>query len=116
MNTTYRVALGGFGGLVLIAGLTMVPYPGPGWLIVFAGLGLLATEFAWAHRVNTFAKHHYHRWMRWIARQHPVVKLAVMTATCAIVLVTLWLMGAFSLVGGWLGLRWGWLRSPLLIG
>ena len=24
--------------------------PGPGWLIIFAGLGILASEFAWADR------------------------------------------------------------------
>ncbi len=92
----------------------MIPYPGPGWLCVFAGLGLLATEFAWAHRVNTFAKYHYHRWVRWVGRQNPAVKLAVMAATATIVLGTLWLIGAFALVGGWVGLNWPWLQSPLL--
>ncbi|HVE95418.1 MAG TPA: PGPGW domain-containing protein [Pseudonocardiaceae bacterium] len=25
----------------------MIPYPGPGWLVVFAGLIILGTEFAW---------------------------------------------------------------------
>src|SRR5690606_42018245 len=34
LNTTYRVALGTFGTLVLLAGPVMIPYPGPGWLVV----------------------------------------------------------------------------------
>lgn len=114
LNTLYRGVLGTIGGMVLTAGILMIPYPGPGWLCVFAGLGLLATEFHWAHRVNTFAKHHYHRWMQWLGRQHLVVKLATMGMTCLIVLVTLWLLGAFALAGGWLGLPWAWLQSPLL--
>lgn len=113
LNTIYRVALGGIGGIVLATGILMIPYPGPGWLTFFAGLGILATEFTWAHRVNQFTKHHYHRWMRWLGRRHPVVKLAAMAATCLLVLATLWVIGAFALVGGWFGLRWEWLQSPL---
>lgn len=114
LNTTYRITLGTFGTVVLLAGLVMVPYPGPGWLVVFAGLGILATEFHWAHRVNMFAKRHYHRWLRWLQRQHIATKLAIMGTTGAIVLVTMWLLGLFALVGDWLNLHWMWLASPLL--
>ncbi|GAA2801551.1 TIGR02611 family protein [Saccharopolyspora taberi] len=113
LNTTYRIALGAFGAVVLLAGIAMIPYPGPGWLVVFAGLGILATEFHWAHRVNQFAKRHYHRWVAWLGRQHIATKLAVMGATGLIVLTTLWLLGLFGTLGGWLGLRWSWLSSPL---
>ncbi|MEX0774401.1 MAG: PGPGW domain-containing protein [Phycisphaeraceae bacterium] len=36
-------------GMVLVlGGLPLIPLPGPGILIVFAGLALLATEFVWA--------------------------------------------------------------------
>ena len=48
------VAIGGFGTVII--GLILVPLPGPGWLIVFGGLALLATEFVWAERLLTFAK------------------------------------------------------------
>ncbi|WP_433869479.1 TIGR02611 family protein [Saccharopolyspora sp. CA-218241] len=113
LNLTYRVGLGTLGAIVLIAGLVMVPYPGPGWLIVFAGLGILATEFHWAHRCNTFAKRHYHRWVRWLGRQHLATKLGVMGCTGLIVLVTMWMLGLFNMVGGWFGLHWHWLASPL---
>ncbi|GAA4618688.1 TIGR02611 family protein [Saccharopolyspora hordei] len=112
-NLAYRIGIGVIGGLVLIAGILMIPYPGPGWLVVFAGLGILATEFHWAGRVNAFAKRHYRRWLRWLARQHPATKLAVMGGTCLIVLVTLWMLGLFGTVGSWFGLRWEWLASPL---
>src|SRR5580693_4202505 len=36
----------GFG--LLVAGIVMLPLPGPGWLTIAAGLGILAAEFRWA--------------------------------------------------------------------
>ncbi len=98
---------------MLLAGIVMIPYPGPGWLVVFAGLGILATEFRWAHRVNAFAKRHYDRWVRWLGHQRLATKLAVMGATGLVVVATLWLLGLFGIVGSWFDLRWQWLTSPL---
>ena len=60
-NLIWRIIVGVLGGLVLVAGIIAIPYPGPGWLIVFAGLAILATEFTWARRVLRFARHHYDR-------------------------------------------------------
>lgn len=40
--------IAGFG--LLLAGVVMLVVPGPGWLTIAAGLAILATEFAWAHR------------------------------------------------------------------
>jgi hypothetical protein len=38
----------------------------------------------------------------------------VLLATAAIVVGTLWLLNAFALVAGWVGLEhWTWLRSPI---
>lgn len=34
---------------ILIAGLIMLITPGPGWIAIFLGLAILASEFAWAH-------------------------------------------------------------------
>jgi uncharacterized protein (TIGR02611 family) len=43
------VALAGF--VVVLAGIAMIPLPGPGLLVVAAGLAVLALEFAWAERL-----------------------------------------------------------------
>jgi len=43
------ISLGG--GLLLIAGAAMLVLPGPGLLVIAAGLALLATEFLWARRM-----------------------------------------------------------------
>ena len=47
----WRVIIGAIGGLVTVFGAIALVGPGPGILIVIAGLGFLATEFAWAARV-----------------------------------------------------------------
>jgi hypothetical protein len=36
------------GVTILLLGVAMLVLPGPGWVTIFAGLALLATEFAWA--------------------------------------------------------------------
>jgi uncharacterized protein (TIGR02611 family) len=41
--------LGGF--TLLLVGAVMLFTPGPGWLIIFLGLTLLAAEFVWARRL-----------------------------------------------------------------
>ena len=47
----WRVVIGIVGGTVTVLGAIALVAPGPGVLIVIAGLGILATEFAWASRV-----------------------------------------------------------------
>ncbi|MEU6155816.1 TIGR02611 family protein [Actinosynnema sp. NPDC047251] len=113
LNLTYRIGVGVVGGLVLVGGILMIPYPGPGWLVVFAGLAILATEFEWAGRVLRFAKRYYDAWVEWLKRQNLLVKALVLAATALVVAVTCWLLGAFALVGGWFGLDWPWLQSPI---
>jgi tellurite resistance protein TerC len=39
------------GFTLLLAGAVMLVTPGPGWLAIFVGLGLLAAEFVWARRL-----------------------------------------------------------------
>jgi uncharacterized protein (TIGR02611 family) len=113
LNLLYRIALGAVGGAVLAVGLLLIPYPGPGWLVVFLGLAILASEFRWARRINGFARRQYHRWASWLARQHPSVKVAVTCLVCAVVLLTCWVAGVFGVANNWLGLEWDWLNSPL---
>ena len=38
------------GGTVLVLGTTMLVLPGPAFLVIPAGLAILATEFLWARR------------------------------------------------------------------
>jgi uncharacterized protein (TIGR02611 family) len=51
-----RIGIAIAGGLLIIIGLALLILPGPGWLFIFLGLGVLATEFVWAERMLTTAK------------------------------------------------------------
>ena len=52
----WRVIIGVLGGGITVAGGIALIGPGPGVLIVLAGLGILATVFAWAGRVMMHTK------------------------------------------------------------
>jgi uncharacterized protein (TIGR02611 family) len=47
----WRAAVLIVGLSVLGAGIAMLVLPGPGWAAIFLGLVILASEFAWAHRL-----------------------------------------------------------------
>jgi uncharacterized protein (TIGR02611 family) len=44
------------GFTLILVGIVLIPLPGPGWLIVFAGLAVLATEYVWAERALRAAR------------------------------------------------------------
>ncbi|MGB7849065.1 MAG: PGPGW domain-containing protein [Candidatus Acidiferrum sp.] len=49
------------GFTLLLAGALMLFTPGPGWLVIFLGLTLLAAEFVWARRLMDRMKHEGNR-------------------------------------------------------
>jgi uncharacterized protein (TIGR02611 family) len=51
-----RVGISIAGGAVVLAGLAMLVLPGPGVLVIIAGLAILATEYVWAQRAMNYAK------------------------------------------------------------
>ncbi|HSX31910.1 MAG TPA: PGPGW domain-containing protein [Candidatus Saccharimonadales bacterium] len=40
------------GFAIVATGIVLLPLPGPGWVIIFAGFALLATEFEFAERIK----------------------------------------------------------------
>lgn len=55
-----KIVVGVVGGLLLAAGIAMLVLPGPAFVLIPAGLVVLATEFHWArhnlHRVRQFIR------------------------------------------------------------
>ncbi len=51
-----RIAVFIAGSAVLLAGVAMLVLPGPGVIVILAGLAILATEFLWAERALDVAK------------------------------------------------------------
>lgn len=60
------------GGTVLLIGVALIILPGPAFIVIPAGLAILAIEFAWARRLlkkaQSIVKHDIPRsplWQRW---------------------------------------------------
>lgn len=77
LGLPYRIFVAVLGALVVVIGLILVPAPGPGWLIVIAGLGVLSSEFTWARRLLNFTKRCLSAWTLWVLRQPLVTRLAI---------------------------------------
>jgi len=69
------VALIGAG--VIAAGIVLLPLPGPGWLIIFIGLGIWASEFRWAARLLRWLRARFSLWSRWMSRRSPLTRRVV---------------------------------------
>jgi uncharacterized protein (TIGR02611 family) len=51
-----RIAVTIAGFAVLLAGIALLVLPGPGWLLIFLGLTILATQYMWAARLLETAR------------------------------------------------------------
>ena len=56
------------GGLLTLTGIALLVLPGPGFVLVAAGLTVLATQFAWAKRPLDYATNKAHQGMDEVAR------------------------------------------------
>ncbi len=74
LDLTYRIVVGVLGVAVIVVGGVLIPLPGPGWLIVFAGLAILATEFAWAERLLQYGRRRLARWTEWVMARSLLVR------------------------------------------
>lgn len=99
----YRAGVGVLGGIIMLTGFALVPLPGPGWLIVFIGLSVLASEFAWADRLLRYAKARVTGWTRWLAGRSRAFRLLV--GLSGVVLLAAAVLG----YAAWQG----WLPAPL---
>uniref|UniRef100_UPI0038B259C0 TIGR02611 family protein n=1 Tax=Micromonospora acroterricola TaxID=2202421 RepID=UPI0038B259C0 len=100
-NPTGRITLKIFiaiaGALVVTIGIALIPLPGPGWLLVIAGLGIWAVEYHWARRLLGFTRRHVHGWTQWVRRQSLPVRVVLGSVGVVFVGVVVWLSLKFSL-------------------
>ena len=89
----WRIGVTVAGAVVIAIGIILLPLPGPGWLIIFAGLGILATEYAWAARLLRRMRDFVAAWTMWAARRPLWVRLALGLAGLVV-------LAAIAL-GGW---------------
>lgn len=89
----WRVAVTVIGLLIVVVGLLLLPLPGPGWLVIFAGLGILASEFSWAARLLARLRRLVMRWTRWARHQPTWVQLLIGAGGLAVL--------AAAIAGSW---------------
>jgi len=117
LNAAYRVGVAIVGTLVLVVGfaLAMMPTPGPGWVMVAGGLGLLSSEFVWARKVVDFFRGRLRAIQLWFLRRSMATRVALLGSALVIVAFSLWSMGAVAMIGGWFGIDHAWMALSNLI-
>ncbi|WP_405655158.1 TIGR02611 family protein [Streptomyces sp. RK9] len=56
LHLSWQVGVFIVGLAVVVAGIIMLPLPGPGWVVIFGGMAIWATEFVWAQLVLRWTK------------------------------------------------------------
>ncbi|WP_410812474.1 TIGR02611 family protein [Micromonospora sp. 067-2] len=99
-NPTGRIALKIFiaiaGAVVVTIGIALIPLPGPGWLLVIAGLGIWAVEYHWARQLLEFTRRHVHGWTQWVTRQSLPVRIVLGSVGLVFVAAVVWLSLKYS--------------------
>jgi uncharacterized protein (TIGR02611 family) len=113
-HRVYRSVVAVLGLVVVVIGLIAVPAPGPGWLIVFIGVSIWASEFEWAQRLLYWGKDRLRDWQRWLQSKPWWVSALVALGTAAIVGCVFWAYFAWAGSPNWLpDVVEGWLdRLP----
>ena len=88
---TLKVVVAVIGVSVVLLGIVMIPLPGPGWLVVFAGLAILSVEYVWAKHVLRYGRDKVWGWTHWIGRQSWWTRSAIGLVGLVFVAAALWL-------------------------
>ncbi|MFJ8602139.1 TIGR02611 family protein [Streptomyces shenzhenensis] len=56
LHMSWQVGVFVVGLAVVVTGIIMLPLPGPGWVVIFGGMAIWATEFVWAQLVLRWTK------------------------------------------------------------
>ncbi|MGW0333798.1 TIGR02611 family protein [Streptomyces sp. NPDC003011] len=56
LHLSWQVLIFIIGLAVVVLGIIMLPLPGPGWVVIFGGMAIWATEFVWAQLVLRWTK------------------------------------------------------------
>lgn len=81
------------GGLLTLAGIALLVLPGPGFVLVAAGLAVLSTRFSWAKKPLDYAKDKAQEGVEEVAKSPWRAAAAVLAALVLIALGVLALIG-----------------------
>ena len=93
-NRTVKTAvIAVLGGLLTLAGVALLVLPGPGFVLVAAGLAVLATRFSWAKKPLDYAKDKAQQGIEEVGRSPLRAAGATLAALALVVLGVLALVG-----------------------
>lgn len=87
----WRAGVAVIGLLVVLVGIVLLVVPGPGWVVIFVGIGIWATEFAWAKSLLTFVQRKVREFTTWVGRQPRGLAVSAGAAAVVIVAAIVWL-------------------------
>ena len=117
MSATTKLVVTLVGSVVLAAGLVMMVTPGPGLLGIVAGLAILATEWDWADRWLSAARHRLERARAAAAAMDPRVRRRRIALTSGAVATAGVAVAAYLVIADWP--RWSvraWDRAQSFLG
>lgn len=91
MKTT---AIAVLGAVLLLAGVALLVLPGPGFVLIAAGLAVLATRFDWAKKPLDYAKDKAEQGMEEVSRS---TGRATFALVCALLLIAAGIAGLVGL-------------------
>ncbi|WP_055557586.1 TIGR02611 family protein [Streptomyces sp. NBRC 110028] len=103
LHLSWQVGVFVVGLAVVAGGIIMLPLPGPGWLVIFGGMAIWATEFVWAQLVLRWTKRKVteaaHRALDPKVRKRNIILTSIGVVICAVAMtVYVW---KFGLVMPW---------------
>ncbi|MFG2822784.1 TIGR02611 family protein [Kitasatospora sp. NPDC048365] len=98
LHLSWQVLIFLVGLAVVVLGVFMLPLPGPGWVVIFLGMGIWATEFVWAQLA-----------LRWTRRKVAEAAQRALDPRVRKRNITLTVIGlaVIAAVGGWYLWRYG---------
>lgn len=109
---TRRILIGFVGWTVVLIGVVLIPFPGPGWVVVFIGLSVLASEFDWAKEAHMSILARYRAWRTWYSMQPAYIQLIFGALALATAAIIVWLVNGYGFLNSLLDLHQQWLISP----
>lgn len=98
LHLSWQVGVFVVGLAVVVGGIILLPLPGPGWLVIFGGMAIWATEFVWAQLVLRWTRRKVteaaHRAMDPKVRRRNIVLTSVGVVIIAVLVgIYLWKFG-----------------------
>jgi uncharacterized protein (TIGR02611 family) len=79
---------------VIVVGVVLLALPGPGWLVIFFGIGIWPTEFAWASSLLGRVRDLVARSTAWVQRQPRW--LTILVGTTGLVILGAAALGVYA--------------------